>query len=400
MTKKIAILGAGISGLSCAWALKKKFPYASLTLFEKESRPGGWIKTAFHQGELFEWGPRSLRSHDAEAALKLIEEMGLSHELISASSHVKKRYFLNKGQLVQLPISFWELFTCPLTRKCLPSLLRDLFVPRTSLADESVYDFFSHRFSKNVADYFIDPLMKGIFAGDSKELSMQACFPKIWQMPRSVILGSLNFKKRKGIVTLRRGMESLVLALANRLERELKLNSEIENFNDFDHVISTIPAHALAKILPQSQLQELLEEIPFRSLGVVHLGYAKNVNPFEGFGYLIPSKENEKVLGVIFDSSVFPEQGKGTRLTVMIGENGDLKEMAKKHIKKVLGIKEEPTIIESAWMLNAIPQYPVGFLEKLKKIHEAKEAFPNLTLIGTSFDGISVNQAITKAFDA
>lgn len=395
--KRIAILGAGISGLSCAWALKKKYPDASLTIFEKGSRPGGWIKTANHKGSLFEWGPRSLRSHDADAALALIEEMGLSHELIEASSHAKKRYLLNQGELIQLPTSIWGLFSCPLTRKCLPSLVKDLIAPRIQ-SDVSIHEFFSHRFSQRVADYFIDPLLKGIYAGDAKELSMQACFPKIWALPRSVILGSISFKKKKrGIVTLKRGMESLIFALADRLQNEIRLNAEIEDFSAFDQVISTLPAHALAKILPKSELKELLEKIPFRSVGVVHLGYSKQVNPHEGFGYLIPSQENEKVLGVIFDSSVFPEQGKETRLTVMIGENGDLKSLAKEHVKKVLGIQEEPAIIESAWMEDAIPQYPVGFLDDLKKIHKAKEAFPHLTLSGTSFHGISMNQAIAHS---
>ena len=398
MSKKIAILGAGISGLTCAWEIKKKFPEAALTLFEKNSRPGGWIKTAYHLDSLFEWGPRSLRLQDADAALLLIAEMGLSNELIAASSHARNRYILHQGKLVQLPTSFWELFLCPLTRKCLHTVLKDLVTPNIAQSDISIYEFFSHRFSRKVADYFIDPLLKGIFAGDAKELSMRACFPKIWALPRSVILGSLSFKKKKkGLVTLKRGMETLIFALANRLQNEIRLNAEIESFDDFDQVISTLPAHALAKILPKSQLQELLEKIPFRSLGVVHLGYSHQLNGNNGFGYLIPSKENDQVLGVIFDSSIFPEQGKGTRLTVMIGENGNLKKMAKEHVKKVLGIHVEPTIIESLWMSNAIPQYPVGFIDELKKIHQAKEAFPNLVLQGTSFYGISMNQAIQSA---
>lgn len=399
MTKKVAILGAGISGLACGWYLKKKFPDISLTIFEKTSRPGGLINTVLHQGSLFEWGPRSLRAHDANAALALIDEMDLTSELIEASSHAKQRYILHAGQLVPLPTSFMGLFSCPLTRECLPALLKDLIIPRTTQADESIYDFFARRFSKKVADYFIDPLMKGIYAGDAKELSMQVCFPKIWEMPRSVLLGSINLKKKKkGIVTLKRGMGSLVNALADKLQKEIRFNAEIDSFDSYDQVISTLPAHALSAVLFKTHLKELLKEIPFKSVGVVHLGYARKVNPYEGFGYLIPTSEKESVLGVIFDSSVFPEQGEATRLTVMIGENGDLKNKAIQHVKRVLGIQEKPIICEAAWMQNAIPQYPVGYLDYLEKIIEAKKEFPKLSLLGTSFHGISMNQAIYSSF--
>lgn len=403
MVKKVAILGAGISGLTAAWTLKKKYPDLDVTIFEKEKRPGGSIRTAMHQGSLFEWGPRSLRAHDAEAALELIEEMGLTPELISASPQGKKRYLLHQGKLVCLPTSFLELFSCALVRKCLPSLLNDLFTRRTEKEDETVYEFFARRFSTHVAEYLIDPLMKGIYAGDAKELSMRACFPKIWEMPRSVILGSLSFKKKKrGIVTLKRGMESLVHALSNRLQKEIQLNSEIENWDRFDQVISTLPAHALAKILPKSELKSLLEEIPFQTVGVVHLGFKGKVNPLEGFGYLIPSCEKEKVLGVIFDSSIFPEQNNKdeTRLSVMINSSEKLKEIAENHVRKVLGIQEKPKIVEASCMQDAIPQYPVGFIPHLVKIQEArKREFPKLQLLGTSFHGISVNQAIRSAKD-
>lgn len=405
--KKVAILGAGISGLSLAWFLKKKG--IACTILEKESRPGGWIRTANHEGNLFEWGPRSLRANDAATTLSLIEELGLSKDILYSSPESKIRYILRKGKLEKLQLSL----------NLLPAFARDLFAKRSEKSDESVHEFFERRFSKIVADHFVDPLIKGIYAGDSKELSVCACFPKLWEMEqdsRSLIIGSVRrlFQKKggiKGILTLKNGMESLVVNLANQLKEGVLLNAEVKelrffgegveiNSKVYDHVISTLPAYSLSALLPKSMLGNLLLKLPFATLGVVHLGYTDAVNPVKGFGYLIPSGEKEAVLGTVFDSSAFPDQNQDlkTRLTVMIGGHHtdlELKVLAKQAVAKHLGIKTEPNVLESFTAKQAIPQYPVGFQALLNQIHEAKKEFPHLSLLGTSFYGVSVNQCIS-----
>ena len=89
-----------------------------------------------------------------------------------------------------------------------------------------------------------------------------------------------------------------------------------------DHVMSGIPAERLATILPEDclELTSELKNINSTTVAVVNLEYEGNVVPVEGFGYLAPSSEPLKVLGIIFDSCAFPENdrpgGKTTRLTV------------------------------------------------------------------------------------
>ncbi len=389
--KKIAILGAGITGLSLAWFLKKQG--FSVTLFEKEARPGGWIRTANHQDNIFEWGPRSLRAHDAEATLSLIEEMSLSSDILYSSPESKVRYILRNGKLEKIKLNGRLLLGC----------VRDLFAKRGDLPDESVHSFFARRFSKHIADHYADALIKGIYAGDSTQISMKTCFPSLWEMEqksRSLIMGSLFQKKTGGIITLKNGMESLVLKLQDHLKEDLVLNTEIQSLNDFEQVISTLPAYNLSSLLPKSKLKDLLLKLPFASVGVVHLGYREDVNPYKGFGYLVPSCENEKILGTVFDSSAFPDQNADlkTRLTVMIrGVHSDLKAIAKEAVAKHLKIQEVPDVMESFTAKNAIPQYPVGFPDMLNQIHEAKKEFPRLSILGTSFYGVSVNQCILSA---
>lgn len=387
----IAILGGGISGLTCAYYLKKKYGSAiELTLFEKEKRLGGLIQTKKIDGFLFEGGPRSIRREDGEATLELIRDLGLEDQLLFASA--KERYLLFNGKLE-------KMFSFPLMRGVLPGILNDLFAFKRSFEDESVHTFFSKRFSPLIADRFIDPLMKGIYAGDSKQLSVKACFPYLMHH-RSIILSSLFKKKKRGIVTLKGGVEVLVNKLSQTLSQEIQLGvkATASMLREYDTVISTLPAYALGELFSESHFQRLLNRIPFASVGIVHLGYHKKVHSYPGFGYLVPSSENEKVLGVIFDSSVFPEQNphpEATRLTVMVqGQQENLEGIAKDALKRHLGIWEEPAICYSYTASQAIPQYPIGFLSLLDEINKEKEKYPHLFLLGTSFHGVSVNKAI------
>lgn len=362
-----------------------------MTIFEKEKRVGGWIQTRVIDGFLFEGGPRSIRLSDGEATLELIRELGLEDQILYASKSAKNRYLLHQGQLK-------KPFSWPLFKRVLPALFHDLFAGPSGLEDESVHAFFSRRFSPFVADQFIDPLMKGIYAGDSRQLSIKAAFPEI--KDRSLILQSLFKKKKKGIVTLKGGMEELTKKLGDLLKDNIQFGVKPVG-GDFEHVISTVPAYALAEFFPGTRFQELLQQIPFSTVGVVHLGYHQRVHPYEGFGYLVPSSEKEKVLGVIFDSSVFPEQNltsEATRLTVMIqGDHQNLEEIAKEAVKRHLGLAAKPDICYSYTAKRAIPQYPVGFLSLLKQINKEKENYPHLYLLGTSFHGVSVNKAIGAA---
>lgn len=382
---RIAILGAGISGLTIAYELKKRFQgKISIAVFEKENRAGGWIRS--ENG--FEFGPRSFRIPQSQALLKLVDELGLEDQLICASPKAKKRYILYKGKLRSASSFFLSKA---------PYFLRDLIVSSTAAADESIYDFFVRRFSKTAADYFADPLVKGIFAGNPKNLSMRNCFPKLWEMEktsRSLILASLFQKKEKGeIGSFKGGMESLVSALVRQLKDDLFLNEKIDSLEfladgvkvngmAFDHVISTISAHHLSGLIPAISL-------PFSSLAVVHVGFYNQVNPFTGFGYLVPSVENERIMGVVFDSSVFPIEGHPfkTRLTVMLEkQNIDYEAVVKKSLYQHLKIQACPDYMKTTIANNAIPQYPVGY-QPVKEL-------PHLTLLGTSFHGVSVNEAI------
>jgi oxygen-dependent protoporphyrinogen oxidase len=347
---KVLILGGGIAGLSAAWHLSRKRPEAQITLLEKEGRLGGWIRTSHEGGFLFEQGPRTFPLSHFHL-LNLIRELGL--EIITSGS--QKRYIYTDGHLRSIGSFLPSL---------IPYLLREPFIPRGTTEDESIYSFAARRFSPKIAETLFDPMTLGIYAGDIRELSMRACFPTLFQserkkgsLVRAFLSSLITPKQQKGLFTLPGGMETLIHALQKQLSIEIVLNCPVESIGantvtaggrvwQADQVISALPL-----------------QCPRKSLWVVNLAYEGDVLPQKGFGYLIPSKERESLLGVIFDSATFPQQNTGneTRLTAMVrAETADPLATAIETIGRHLGISAPPIYTSAFFAKDAIPQFEVG----------------------------------------
>jgi oxygen-dependent protoporphyrinogen oxidase len=423
---RVAILGGGISGLSLAYFLKKRSPLPlSITIFEKAFIPGGWIRTSVEEGFFFEKGPRSLRGQDSAETVSLLRELGLEDQLVQAPPEAYVRYLYRQGRLEKVPASLFEALRSPLTRPFIGTMVKELFRSKGGPEDESIFAFFERRFSTPFAETFIDPMLKGIFAGDSRKLSMRAAFPKLKALEEShgsLIKGMLFAKKTeglKGIYGLKSGMGSLIDSLQMHLKDEIQLANPVLKIEksgkgiqletasgtaQFDRVISTLPAHALQAILPPSTLKDDLKEIPFASVAVCTLGYKERVNRYPGFGYLVPSSENQGILGVVFDSSAFPFHNRHpeeTRMTVMLDpldmSQKACLDVAIRTVNRHLGIEKAPDFAKCTLAKQAIAQYPVGFPGLLKKMEQSVQEFPGLSFLGTSFHGISVNQAISAS---
>jgi oxygen-dependent protoporphyrinogen oxidase len=143
-----------------------------------------------------------------------------------------------------------------------------------------------------------------------------------------------------------------------------------------------------------------------------------NLLPVEGFGYLIPQsipfeQNPERALGVIFDSSAVKGQdtASGTKLTVMMGghwwdgwtefpsEEEGL-EMAKSVLKRHIGITEEPTAHIANLSRDCIPQYTLGYADRIKEFAKgmSSEFKGRLRVVGAQFNGVGVNDIITAAW--
>lgn len=461
---KVVIIGGGISGLSAAHALVKhsKVP-CDVTIVESQSIVGGWLKsTRYEDGSVFEHGPRNARSYGSTAiqALNILSDLKLEDKIIGVpKTHdaAKKRYIYAKGKLNELPSSVSSVMFRqePFSKSLLSSIIREPFVERSSLEDESVYNFFQRRFNKEIADYLATSLCRGIFGGDAEQLSLRSCFKILFDYERqhgSVVKGAFFSKSDQPRVdsnalisrakaenwmgwTLQNGMQTLPEIWYDHLKSEgvkFLLNTRCEEIDyatenkihcvtsqgviEADRVISTLPSTQLSRLLSKCDktLSTMLDTVEYADMAVVNLEYDSCKLPYQGFGFLVPTCEPCDILGMTFDSLIFPQHTKSNSaiMTTMAGgawfnevfgnsESADVSkitELAVKSAHDILGIAANPKRTLCKVQRECIPQYKVGHEKKADEIKNyVKSNNLPLNILGNVWGGVGVNDVIVNA---
>ncbi|KAF7995551.1 hypothetical protein HCN44_006658 [Aphidius gifuensis] len=469
-----AILGGGIGGLSAAYYALENPKLGPLIIYEASDRIGGWIKSNRSQkGILFEKGPRTVRTHGPPGAntLRMIDDIGLTDKILPISSKhpiAKNRLIYVDNKLHILPNSVGSFFKVksPFKRPLITMLWNDFKAPKVIKNDESIYSFVERRFGKDAADYLISPMLCGICAGDAKKISVNFLMEALFEAEQehgSIMKGLLKttfnnkknndnvFKKNNKPINfnvnsvarsgkerwvawgLQGGLEQLPRALAeNLLEKnvDISLLSKCENITfksdhvelntngdtkKFKHIISSLPSSGLSKLIEHQhpELAKELNDIPTVNVTVVNLQFPKNnILPINGFGVLVPPSEKIPILGIIFDSCIYPQKT-STVLTVMMGgawfdeyfgkNSSDefFLNTAVEHVKKMLNIKIDPTDFHVGILNNCIPQYVVGHKDRIKRIHNYinQHGLP-LSLCGSAYQGVGLNDVILSAKNA
>ncbi|MEN9842150.1 MAG: hypothetical protein RL376_1950 [Verrucomicrobiota bacterium] len=431
----VAILGAGLTGLSAAWHLRRAG--REVVVFEAGPAPGGVIRSERDpQGWLIESGPNSVQ--ETPAIAELIRVLDLSGVRQPAAPAAKNRYIVRDRELRALPASppaFLRTNLFSLRTKL--RLLRELFHPRLPrLNDLPLADFFREHFGPELLDYALDPFVSGIYAGDPARLSARHSFPSLWKAEQehgSIIRGMIATRREKRargettgptpIISFTEGLATLPRALAAALPPgSLRLNSEVQKISPsqqgwildaapeerFSRIVLALPPAALARLHigapgAQASLASInhIEQPPVTSL---FLGYRREdvAHPLDGFGVLLPSKEKSPLLGVLFNSTLFPGRAPAghVALTVMLGGLRQ-RELAahpleyqlpivQRELAKLLGVKGEPVRVARAHWPRAIPQYQLQHDTHLEVVHAAEKRYPGLYIGGPVRDGIGL----------
>ena len=407
----------------------------------------------------------------ADAPSTQVEELGLESEVIgipASSPAAQKRLIFANNRLHTLPSSLWQSMRThpPLPRPLLSYLVSELRKPRFQEPPEgdiSVHRFFQERLGKDVAEYLADPFCRGITAGDSRKLSMRSLFPEIWR--KTVARGSLvkgmllekslpatresrgslsrRVQQDKWIAwSLTQGLQRLpqhltltlrqtenVKILTSSCIREIEFRNKkarvvrvtgdtgCEEEMEADVVFSSLPAFALASCLRDVDVQSALRRINFVDVTVACLEFeGRNALPRDaGFGFLTPSFEGTRVLGVTFDSCCFPQHDGGrdiTRVTCMMGGEwfGQLFPLHSEHemlveaeaaVRSILRVQSPLTRATIRVHRSCIPQYHVCHRDSVSHVRDCiSSRCPGFTLIGNSYDGVSVNDVIYQSREA
>lgn len=437
----VAILGAGITGLTAAWHLRQAG--VQVTVFERSSRVGGAIG-AHHAGAwLHELGPNSLLEGSA-AVSALVRELELDSRRIYASPAARQRYVVRGGRLVAMPTSPLRFATTRLfsLRAKLKLLGEPWRIPAAPYLDESVADFVVRRLGREFLDYAINPFVGGVYAGDPALLSVRHGFPKLHALEQehgSLIRGALARRNASGgpkgrIFSFPTGLAELPAALARKLGDAVRLHTEItavqrlgsgwqvvsaENgatrIDDFDAVVCALPADALAAIdfagVPAAHQLETLTGIPQPPVASVFTGFRCEdvAHPLDGFGVLVPQVEHGLILGTLFSSTLFPGRAPDghVALTSFVGgmrapelaglDDAEIVRIVREELARLLGVRGSPAFVHVRRWPHAIPQYVVGYQRYHDLIAAVETAAPGLFIGGTCRDGISIANCIESS---
>ncbi len=200
--KPVAIIGAGITGLTAAFYLQRKGVPA--TVYEANGRVGGVIQSVRQNGYLAEFGPNTILETSPKIT-QLVRDAGLEARRLDPDSKASARYVVRCRRPISMPSSPLGFFTTKLfSTKAKLAVLRESFVPpRRDGNEESVAQFVIRRLGQEFLDHAVDALVAGVYAGDPYKLSVTEAFPRLAQLEarygslvKGQILGARERKKR------------------------------------------------------------------------------------------------------------------------------------------------------------------------------------------------------------
>ena len=447
---KVAIVGAGISGLAAAYDLQMAKGF-EVILFEKSSNVGGKIQTAREGEFVIEEGPDSIFSVKPWAT-ELICELGMEAELMEPLS--SEFSILTKGRLHTVPRALASLIPSAsgalekvgfLSSSAKKRALKESEIGPGHEADQSIASFFRRRFGRAFSELVAEPLLAGTHAGDPEKLSMAALYPAYLGMERdhgSVAQAAAarahagGPARKVGFQTLRRGMGSFPESLAHALTdtrvmtstevsavepsssttgvRSLTLKTSEATYG-VDHLILAVPASAAAHLLGDiaPAAADALNEIRFVSTAIATLAFPRDAfpRPLHGNGFLVPYGEPLPITGCTWSSNKWSDRAPANLLLlrVFMGRDGGLdidrfsdEELLTQAIDAITGLlKPKLSAVFSRldrWP-QGLPQYDLGHLDRLAKIDGALACLP-ISLVGASYRGNSIPDCVRQGRQA
>ncbi len=450
---RVAIIGGGISGLSAAYALEKERAKGSpveYRLYESSARLGGALYSEILEGCVVEAGPDSFISEKPWAAA-LCRELGIGDQLIGSNDEDRKTWIVSGKRLIPLPDGL--MFLVP--TKILPTAFSPLFSwgtkfrmakellypPRPMHEDESVAAFIERHFGREMVDRLADPMLSGIYGGDTDRLSVRATLGRFVEMEEKY--GSLSRamlvanKKMKTVMvgkpkpplftSLRNGMQQMVDTLVSRLSPEwLIVNAKVDSIQKhrdeysvmfagretevFDAIILATPANIAGRLLADIDrgLAADLQQVPYSSSVTATLIYdmADLRDLPGGHGFLVPRSEGRRMRACTFVHNKFPHRAppdKGILRCFLGGANDEailqLSDdetfaIVQRELREIIGLTAQPRIQRLYRWCGAMAQYPPGHLDRVDRIEKAVALIPGLAIAGNAFRGIGVPDCV------
>jgi oxygen-dependent protoporphyrinogen oxidase len=447
----LVVVGGGIAGLTAAYHAARGG--AAVTLLEGAADVGGKLMVSEIAGLPVDEGAEAMLARRPEG-LELMRELGLGDRLAfpgTTSAGIWSRGALHDmpaGHVMGVPADLAALARSRvLSAAGLARVPLDLLLPQTPRGEDvSVADLVGARVGSEVVDRLVEPLLGGVYAGRTEDLSYEATLPGLAaasRSRRSLITAARAVREAAPadagplFTTLTDGLGVLPQVLAARLAdlggvvrtqamvRELRRTprgwrltvgpTREPELLDADAVILAVPARPAQRLLREAVPAAALElgRIEYASMAIVTLAYAGTAFPRrpQRSGYLVPAVEAAGVKAVTFSTTKWPHLVEGAPGMVVvrcsIGRYGDeqvlqrpdeeLKAMAMTELARTVGAIELPVDWRVTRWGGGLPQYTVGHLDRVARIRAAVAGQPGLAVCGAAYDGVGIPACIATA---
>jgi len=450
----VAVVGGGIAGLAAAFFLRE-VP-CRVTVLEGSPRLGGKLSVSEIAGVMVDEGAEALLFRRPEGT-GLVAAAGLEGELTwpgTTAARIWSRgrmYPLPRRQVLGVPADLAELAdTGLLSSDGMARARQDLGLPATARdGDVPVAAFVAARFGHEVVDRLVDPLLAGVYAGRSEELSFEATLPAVAAESRKhaslaeaagALLPDPAGPRAPDPVpvftTLAGGLGELPAAVAAASGASVRTNVMVraldrtatgwrltvgsrhdEEYLTADAVILAVPGSPAARLLGGAPgavaAVAALREIRYASMAIVTLAYqaAAFPRPLEGSGYLVPAADGRPVKAVTFSTVKWPHlrhAGDGLHIVRCslgrIGEesllqsgDAELARLAAEDLTAATGAQRAPVAARVTRWGGGLPQYTVGHLDRVARIRSAVAAQPGLAVCGAAYDGVGIPACVATA---
>jgi protoporphyrinogen/coproporphyrinogen III oxidase len=463
---RLLVIGGGITGLAAAWqAQRGTDPVAApsgstsdeqtgvqVVVVEAADHLGGKLRTETSNGLLIEHGPDSFVAY-RPAALKLIDELGLSDQVISISG-TRTVYLRSRGRLrplpsgmgMVLPTKLWPFVTTGILSPL--DKLRaglDLLLPRKlhTGQDVTIGGFLRSRLGNGIVKRFADPMVGGIYGASVNELSLDAVLPSLRAdeaAHRSLMLASLAAGRKARAAgprganspfrTLRDGLGSMITALAEQLSAaggEIRINTEVLSLTptatggvsaqlnstqgviteEFDAVVLACGVEGSANLLASAAppAADALREIPLASSNVLSLVYAEDAfaEPLTTHGWL--EADDAPISGVTVSSAKWAGRAPtghvlirafvpGRLGAIAAAPDDELSKAVSDHVTSVLGATKGPDQVKISRWESVMPKYTVGQLDRVAAVETALADLPAWRVAGSPLRGVGVPDCV------
>ena len=447
---KVAIIGAGISGLALAYFIhKKSVEKNEITIIESENL-GGSLQTEHYKKCLLEIGSHDFYL-DSSILQSMFQDIGLS--LTPITNDFEKKFISKESQLMKAPPSFEKMNKTPVlffTEKI--KFSKALKKQYSFWPSMSIYEAFKSIFGHNAAEYLASPLTRYLFHAEAEDIELASAFPDLYAYleqgknitdayysvqadKKKLHHDDFNLKKNKiGRFTMNKGMSELIEQLSVHLKKNgvkiefckvhniLLQNTRTENkngnkkyviqsknktFKDYDSVVFATPTRQSSKILRgfDKKLSVLLSEMKESYTSTVYQAWSRKNFSMNGCGIFFPRIEKTPFLFILFLSNLYPEKCTSdiflTRIYLSgdhtVFDDSDLIKVSFEVMKRQFRVKDDP-LWSKVYRNCGLPKYIPKHSEWKNKIFTIAQQYPQLHFHGKAFQGLQIEQQIEASY--